>query len=283
LLKALELDPGATGAVANIAVLDSELLGRHDEALTSARRLLQMPPVTGNSIYHIAWPLLFLRDDATSDRWLTEGEKRFPGFPRLQYLKAALQYLRGEEAAALARARKIVEDHPAFEEGLRAAAELAFLTGAPDAEAQIERQFRRLRGLESGSLLKLESHRTTYAYLLMGRGDRSRAQALLDEALKHALLALESGNENQRVPFEIAAIHATNGDGDRAVEWLAKAFAAGYKDYATLGRHPIFARVRRDARFQNVLKQMEEAIDTMRERSTVLAELRTMPFPAVSR
>ena len=54
--------------------------------------------------------------------------KRFPDNPRLQYLKAALHYLRGEEAAALALARKIVEEHPAFEEGLMVAAELAFLT-----------------------------------------------------------------------------------------------------------------------------------------------------------
>ena len=282
-LKAQELDPGATAAVANIAVLDSEVLGRHDEAVASARRLLQMPPVTGNSIYHLAWPLLFLRDDATSDRWLTEGDKRFPDVPRLQYLKAALQYLRGEEAVALARARKIVEDHPAFEEGLRFAAELAFLTGAPDAEAHVERSFRRVPGLASGYLLKPESHQTTYAYLLMARGDRSRAATLLDAALKNAYLALENGNEHQRVPFEIAAIHATKGEEDQAVEWLEKAVTAGYKDYATLGRHPIFARVRGGPRFQNVLKQMEQAVASMRERSTVLAELRTMPFPAVSR
>ena len=108
-LKAQELDPGASGAVSNIAVLDSEMLGRHDEALASARRLLQMPPVTGNTIYHIAWPLLFLRDDATSDRWLTEGDKRFPDFPRLQYLKAVLHVSarrRGRGAGTRAQDRR---------------------------------------------------------------------------------------------------------------------------------------------------------------------------------
>ena len=113
----------------------------------------------------------------------------------------------------------------------------------------------------------------------MARGDRSRAATLLAEALTRAHKALENGNENQRVPFEIAAIHATRGEHDQALEWLAKAFAAGYKDYATLGRHRIFASVRKDARFQSVLTQMERAVATMREHSTTLAELRTMPFP----
>ena len=210
-MKALELDPGGDGggALSNIAVLDSEVLGRHDDAIVSARRLLQIRPVRPGTIYHVAWPLLFLRDDATTDRWLTEGLNQIPDNPRLQYLKAALRYLQGDEAAALALARKIVEDRPAFEEGLMVAAELAYLTAAPDAEAQIERLFRRLPGLETGPLLKQESYQTSYAYLLMARGERSRAATLLGEALTRAHQALENGNENQRVPFEIAAIHAT--------------------------------------------------------------------------
>ena len=161
--------------------------------------------------------------------------------------------------------------------------ELAYLTAAPDAEAQIERQFHRSPGIETGPMLKQESYQTSYAYLLMALGERSRAAALLAEALTRAHKALESGNENQRVPFEIAAIHAARGENDQAIDWLEKAFAAGYKDYSTLGRHRIFAAVRTDPRFQNVLKQMERAVAKMREQSATLAELRTMPFPEWAR
>ena len=117
--KALSLDPGGggMGALSNITVLESEVLGRHDKALVTARRLLQMRPVRPGIIYHVAWPLLFMRDDATTARWLTEGLNRIPDNARLQYLRAALHYLQGEEAAALALARKVVEDRPAFEDG----------------------------------------------------------------------------------------------------------------------------------------------------------------------
>src|SRR6185312_12285757 len=72
-LRAQEFDRSATGPISNIAVLESEILGRHDEALTWARRLLDLPPVNDVSIYHIAWPLLFLRDDEVSQRWLKEA------------------------------------------------------------------------------------------------------------------------------------------------------------------------------------------------------------------
>jgi tetratricopeptide (TPR) repeat protein len=225
--------------------------------------------------------LLFLRDDTVTDRWLSEGQRRFPGNPRLQYLRAALQYLQGDEPGAMAGARRITDEQPAFEEGLRVQAELAFLTGAPDAEQLIERMQRRAPGLLSGPLLKLESNRTSYAWLLMSRGEKARAATLLSEALDHAKTVLAEGNENQRVPFEIAAIHAAQGDNATALEWLEKAQAAGYCDYATLSRHPIFERVRREPRFQAVLATMEKRVASMRERSKVLAELRTMPFPEV--
>ena len=281
-LRAQELDRSNTGAISNIAVLESEILGRHDEGVAWARRLLDMPPVTGNTIYHIAWPLLFLRDDATSQRWLKEGEARFPDFPRLQCLLAGLEYLLGNEATALSRARQMAEAHPAFEEGLMVLAELSFLTGAPDAETHIERLFRNTPGLTASPLLKPETHRTTYGYLLMNRGERARAAELLAESSKHAHAALADGNEGQRVAVEIAAIHAVNRESVQAIEWLERGFAAGYKDYSTLGRHRIFESLRRESRFQDLLKRMQQAVATMRDRSTTLSDLRTMPFPAVA-
>jgi hypothetical protein len=109
---------GDGGPVSNIAVLESEILGHHDEELAWARRLLELPPVTANSVYHIAWPLVFLRDDHTSERWLKDA---------VQYLLAALDYLRGNESAALSRARKVVDTAPGFEEGLTVLAELTWV------------------------------------------------------------------------------------------------------------------------------------------------------------
>ena len=280
--KAQELSSSDTFPISNIAVLESEILGRHDEGVTWARRLLERPPVTGNHIYHIAWPMLFLRDDAVSERWLKEAEARFPDFPRLQCLLAALDYLRGNDAAALSRARKMAEVHPGFEEGLMVLAELSFLTGAPDAETHVERLFRNTPGLTTSPLLKPETHRTTYAYLLMKRGERARASELLADSLKQAQAALQDANEGQRIPVEIAATHAVKGESAQALEWLERALTAGYKDYSTLGRHPIFESLRREAQFQDLLKRTQEAVATMRARSAALAELRAMPFPAVA-
>jgi TolB-like protein len=281
-LRAQELDRGDGGPISNIAVLESEVLGRHDEALTWARRLLDLRPVGLDAIYHVGWPMIFLRDDATSERWLKDAESQAPDFARVQCLIAVLDYLRGAEPEALSRTRTIVDANPALEEGLTVQAELSFLTAAADAEAHLERWFRRAPGLIASPVLKLETNRTTYAYLLTKRGDRVRATELLVVSEKEAQDALADGNEHQRVPIEMAAIHAIRGEQTQALDWLERSFTAGYRDYSTLRRDPIFADVRRDPRFDAVSKKMEEAVATMRERSTTLAELRMMPVPRLA-
>ena len=104
----------------------------------------------------------------------------------------------------------------------------------------------------------------------------------MDSAMRVAQAALADGSEAVRVPMEIAAIHAAKGEREQALEWLERGLASGYKDYATLARNPIFENVRGDARFAAVLKKMEQAVAAMRDGSSVLAELRTMPFPTVA-
>ena len=281
-LKAQELNPGDGSSVANLAVTESEILGRHDEGLAQARRLLDFGPAPANALYHIAWPMIFLRDDAATDRWLKEAEQRFPDFPRLRYLRAGFEYLRGNESEALTRLRKLADAHPANEEVLTTLAEVTFFTGASDAEARIERFFQRAPGLTTTHFLKPESYQTAHAHLLMKRGDRTRSLELLAEALQRAQAALADGNEGVRVPIEIAAIHSVRGERGEALEWLERGFTAGYKDYSTLARNPIYESIRGEPRFAQLLEKMQQAVAEMRSRSKALAELKTMPFPTTA-
>jgi hypothetical protein len=64
--------------------------------------------------------------------------------------------------------------------------------------------------------------------------------------------------------------------------WLERGFTAGCKDYSALGRHPIFESLRRESRVQDLVKKMQQAVTTMRDRSTALSDLRARPFPAVA-
>ena len=69
----------------------------------------------------------------------------------------------------------------------------------------------------------------------------------------------------QRV--ELAAAAALRGEANVAVEWLDRAFDAGYRDYGVLERDPIFKPLGSDARFVRVLDRMRRDVETQRDRA----------------
>lgn len=104
---------------------------------------------------------------------------------------------------------------------------------------------------------------------------------MFDEALAAAHTLLAERNQSQRVPMDIAAIHSARGEKDKAIDWLSRAYDAGYKDYETLGRNPLYAGLRDDSRFQAIRRKMQGALAAMREGSADLRALRTEPVPPV--
>jgi serine/threonine protein kinase/TolB-like protein/Tfp pilus assembly protein PilF len=281
LLKTMELNPNKSGAMMNLSVLEGDL-GHYDEALHWALRAFRLVPNWGNAYYHVGGPLLVLGDDVTTERWLTEGEQHFPSTMRIQILLAMLDWLRGRERDALQRARKASAAAPNNEEVLSLLAELALITRAADTEARVERFFRSAPDLSAGSRILPESFRVKYAYLLARRGETSRATQLMEEAARLARQTLDKGNELPRVRMEIAAIHAFRQQKEPALEWLQKAYDAGWRDPRTLARDPMFEGLREEPKFKELIGRMNRDVAAMRERSSDLRDLfiTTAPTPS---
>src|SRR5207302_3167189 len=97
----------------------------------------RLAPNGGNSYYHVSGPLLFLGDDGTTERWLTEGQQHFPRSSRIQIMLAYLDWLRGRERDALERAQKASAEEPNNEEVLLLLADLALITDARSEERRV--------------------------------------------------------------------------------------------------------------------------------------------------
>ena len=102
-LRALELDPNHTGSMQNLSYTYA-ISGQLDESLYWARRAWPLAARGPNDAYHISVPLLLLRDDELSRRWLAHTE-RLPDLSRTQITVAILEVYRGDIAGALARVR----------------------------------------------------------------------------------------------------------------------------------------------------------------------------------
>jgi len=91
--------------------------------------------------------------------------------------------------------------------------------------------------------------RSEYTYALALSGDTNRAQAELKDLI-------EISKQNYFSAYHIAAIYVALNDNDQAVEWLKKAFDDRADWLVFLKVDPRFTRLHSDARFNDLLRQL---------------------------
>ena len=263
-LKALELNPSHGGAMADLANV-FVALGRYDESLDWAVRASQIDPNHVHAPYHIGLPLIQLDDDSATARFLLAAEGRRPTELRVQGLLAWLALRRGQPAAALDRARRLVRIEPDNTEGPPFLAEIAALTGAPDAAELLKPLV--ARDPTTPSQYSPAGLRSLYALALHRRGDERAAAALWRQSADAARRSLAAGAEGPAAPMELAAIDAVEGHAAEAMDWLERGYRAGWKDARQLELDPFFASVRSEPRYRAVLASMRQDVDEMRRRA----------------
>ncbi len=109
------------------------------------------------------------------------------------------------------------------------------------------------------------------AYLHKSNGDTRAARELLVKAREY----IESRGDHPAlaggIPYVHAQIAAIEGNSDAAIEYFRKAVDAGWTR-AWVGRiDPIMADLRKDARYMQILEELEEKLLEMREHPKMLA------------
>ncbi len=261
-LRALELNPNHLGSMDNLSFTYA-LAGRLDESLYWARRGWPISAKQANAFYHISVPLIWMRDDELSRRWLAEAERQGDA-ARTRMMLAAVQFYRGDIAGALDRARAAAERFAGNEEIAFVRNDLAILAGAADAEGLTEAAFRSAPEVPGGVLL--ESSRVRYAFLLQKR-DPARARALIEEAESRARPRIAAGDLAASTFMEVAATRALLGDKKGALVELQHAYESGWRDDAVAAIDPMLAGLREHADFQSLLERARIDVAAQRDRA----------------
>lgn len=217
----------------------------------------------GNDYFHVSAPLISLRDDALSKRWIAEAERRTPYFHRVQQQLALVDVLLGRDHDATARLARAAAHEPGNIEVTQTRSEVAFIVDSPEQEALVAPLIRTSAGTVGVWLA--ETPRVRYAYALGKRGEAEQASRLLDVAERAARTRIDGGDETPAWRVELAAVHALKKDRAASLDALARAYDAGYREYGYLERDPIFAPLRSDQRFRNLLERMRRDVATQRQ------------------
>jgi eukaryotic-like serine/threonine-protein kinase len=275
-LRALELNPSDGGLMSNFSIAEM-LYGRLDEAVYLGRRGFVLSGKRG--FYHLVAPLVTIRADAESRILLEEAERRTPTNARMQMLLAMLEVHEGSGEKALNRSKAIAKREPENLEMSFHRADVAFLMDDPDLATVLAPL---VKQSPTNRLWGGESVRLRYAYALQQRGESARAKALAAEAERYAHERIAAGDDTPVQRVELAGSAALRGDTAAALEWLERAFEAGYRDYGFLERDPIFRPLAGDARFVRVLDRTRADVQAQRERARTrgLLELQSLIGPA---
>lgn len=263
-LKALELKPNFAEGMNNRSLLELDS-GRPDEALYWAARSFRLAPNSGNSYYHLCLPLLALGDDATTEKWLMQGEQHHPRDVRVQIIRSVHEFLRGKRTEGLERSRKVAEIEPENQEPQILLADLTFLAGNKHAEAFLQRLVQ--IAPDSSGMVLPETNRLKYAYLLLRRGDTKTAKRLIEDSEERARKAIEEGDEVFHSRLELAAVYSIRGNRRSALHWLEQAYSTGARDYRAIQIDPLFQNVRSDSKFKEIIRRMERDVAQMRARA----------------
>jgi eukaryotic-like serine/threonine-protein kinase len=262
--RALALNPSIVPALADLSFTEI-LLGRPDQGL---RWAVRATPLSGNDVvmyYHVGAALLRLEGDDVTEVWLEAGARReSPTYARLETLRSGLDLLRGDDRAAMERARRLVRREPGNEEAEASLAELATTLATSEAESLTAVFATRNPTARSGWLLP-ESFAALYALNLHRRGERIRADSLWGAALAADQQEMTNGHENPDRWVQTAAIHAIRGDTADALEWLERGYHAGWNDARVLTRDPFFQSLRTHPRFRALLGRMSADITKQRK------------------
>jgi tetratricopeptide (TPR) repeat protein len=182
----------------------------------------------------------------------------------VQATKAMLEVLEGRDADASARIAKAIASHPDDEELKFYRADVAFLLRSDDLEAALEALG---PSADANSVMVPESIRMRRAYLASGKGQAARTATLLAQAERVATEKVGRGDNSPTLRVELAAIAAMRGDHAGALQWLDRAYEAGYRDYGVIARDPILAKIEPAAKLKEIVDRIRVDVDRQRERA----------------
>lgn len=263
--RVLRTDPSNLAALLDGSYFDA-ITGSSATALVLGFQAVILDPNGPNTRWHAGVPLLVLGDDARTEAWLALARDEGMADQRLDLAWVNLAFQRGEMDRARELAVGVLERYPGEPEPEGVAASALITAGSWERVADvIETRGRSAPDVFTNFLFVQRTARTERAFVLAESGRAEAADRLFDEALALSEGAIQGGSACSCRWVELAAIHAYLGEATEALSALERAFELGYMSHWMLRVDPMFAPVRDDPRFADILKRMADELARQRD------------------
>lgn len=263
LRRSIELDPSFATGLDDLSLVEV-VKGRFDESLAHAKQGMQLQRNQSVAYYHVSVPLQLLDDDERTVRFLSDATTRFPASSNLQEIWAFADLRAGRTQLALNRTRHVLEEAPRDFSARVAYAEIATFAGAADAPSATD-ALPQKDGIDVWVAPYTARQLDAYHKYLAGR--ITEAGAVFDRIVEGNRRSITEGADHPNLFMQNAAVYAVRGQSSQALDWLERAYAAGWRDGRTMARDPLLASVRHEPRFRQIVSRIEADVAAMRARA----------------
>lgn len=262
-LAAIELNPNYYEAWIGVSRVHM-LMGDYDESLWAAQQAERMAPNEIRPHYMKAHNYKFLSLDARALESANQAILADPRHVGGLLLPPQLAIYQGDPERSLRLVEQLLERVPRDLFAHVGAAGMAYM--ARDYDRAIEWAGEAQRR-EPGNIVGYWHRSETLLGLsMLLSGDRAAADEILDAVIERNTERTAAGGRDWDLQWDVAAIYAARGENELAMDWLQRAYDAGFHFVRWPPVDPAFDGLRDHPVYRDVMENMQVKTDAMRQR-----------------
>ncbi len=261
--KSIQSNPGYFKAVGNLAYRYQKI-GQLEKALNWHKKMISLNPAFAGAYHQIGLVYKILCDDLNAHHALEKALELDPNHVYARWGLISLYLSQNKYDLAKGKADEILnlstDSLNAFTykgyiehvQGNISDAYFYFLKALRKSKAKFFYNYHIITSVH-------------FAVIQWKQGEKQKAKKIFFEFLNYANNEIDSGNESWEICYNLAGVHSSMGDQDKAIKWLDQAIDKGWRDYRIGEIEPLFENLRQDSRFKQRIERVKAIVDKARE------------------
>jgi serine/threonine protein kinase/tetratricopeptide (TPR) repeat protein len=243
--KAHELDPSLAEPHATMGWVSLQYLNNRNESLTHYQKAIELRPDLAIAHHGLAVYWIVRRRHEEALREMRKAVELDPLTPLFQAHLGWMLHCSGDDEQALRVLQSALELYPGDYYLLRIRLYACTTGKRPDLAAEV-------RGLIGQHMKSRQVASSLEGWACAAAGDFDQARKILERLLAEPKIEVGVG-------FYIALIYCLLGEKEQSIRWLEKTYEERLGILIILGGEPVFAPLRSEPRFQELLRKLDVA------------------------
>ena len=263
--KTVSLDPDNATALEGIGWV-YWYSGQPDKALPLMIQRWNTDPAWAWGPFYVANTYFALGDGAKAEEFYAKAVDLQPNLSSGHTGLICALIAQGKHAQAVDQLRRFQTTSPDDDRYWMKIADVEVLLGLDQPAKEHAR-----KGIETAPAVRYNPRgilaSTILGYLLGKEGKEQEADGFFQQSLQLDEEDLVEGDEGFDVPYDLAIIHAVQGNKPEAYQWLQRAVDAGWLYYDLGVRDPMLQNLRADEQFQQMMAALKARVNELKKRA----------------